>query len=58
LLQSCRHENIILFFPDAYKKTEDIHYKLIGELVSEITPEEWIEMYETNYKDHRKRNWL
>ena len=38
-----------------YKKPEDIPYKLIGELVSKITPDEWIEMYESNFKDHRKR---
>ena len=38
-----------------YKKAEDIPYELIGELVSKITPDEWIEMYERNFKDHRKR---
>jgi len=38
-----------------YKKPEDIPYNLIGELVSKITPDEWIEMYETSFKDHRKR---
>ena len=38
-----------------YKKAEDIPYKLIGELVSKITPDEWIEMYERNFKDHMKR---
>ena len=37
-----------------YKKPEDIPYKLIGELVSKLTPDEWIEMYESNFKDHRK----
>jgi hypothetical protein len=37
-----------------YKKPEDIPYKLIGELVSKITPDEWIEMYESNYKNQRK----
>lgn len=30
-----------------YKKPEDIPYELIGELVSKITPDEWIVMYET-----------
>ena len=34
---------------------EDIPYELIGELVSKITPDDWIKMYESNFKDHRKR---
>ena len=38
-----------------YKKAEDIPYQLIGELVSKITPDEWIEIYESKFKDHRKR---
>ncbi|MDZ4796211.1 MAG: DUF1801 domain-containing protein [Bacteroidota bacterium] len=38
-----------------YKKPEDIPYQLIGELSSKITPEEWIDMYETNYKKHLKK---
>ena len=29
-----------------YNKPEDIPYELIGELVSKITPEQWIETYE------------
>ena len=33
---------------------EDIPYKLIGELVSKITPDEWIELYEKNIKEYRK----
>lgn len=33
-----------------YKKPEDIPYELIGQLVSKITPAEWIAMYEKNYK--------
>jgi uncharacterized protein YdhG (YjbR/CyaY superfamily) len=37
-----------------YKKPEDIPYKLIGELVSKITPDQWIEAYEKNYKNQRK----
>jgi hypothetical protein len=37
-----------------YKKAEDIPYQLIGELVSKITPDEWIELYERNYKNQRK----
>lgn len=38
-----------------YKKAEDIPYKLIGELASKISPQEWIKIYETNLKDHRKK---
>jgi hypothetical protein len=38
-----------------YKKPDDIPYKLIGELVSKMTPDQWIEMYESKFKDHRKR---
>ena len=29
-----------------FKKPEDIPYKLIGELASKLTPDEWIKMYE------------
>ncbi len=29
-----------------FKKPDDIPYKLIGELASKITPDQWIEMYE------------
>lgn len=32
------------------KKMEDIPFKLIGELVSKITVEEWIAVYEANVK--------
>ncbi len=38
-----------------YKKAEDIPYKLIGELATKITVEEWIEKYETELKDSRKK---
>lgn len=38
-----------------YKKPEDIPYKLIGELASKITPDEWIAMYESAFRDHRKK---
>ena len=31
-----------------FKKTDDIPYDLIGELVAKITPLQWIEMYEEN----------
>ncbi len=37
-----------------YKKPEDIPYELIGELVSKITPQEWIEIYERNLKSAGK----
>ena len=33
-----------------YKKPEDIPFKLIGELVAKITPDEWIATYEKKYK--------
>ncbi len=33
-----------------YKKNEDIPYKLIGELATKITVDEWIETYEKLYK--------
>lgn len=33
-----------------YKNPDDIPYKLIGELASKITPDEWIEQYEKNLK--------
>lgn len=32
------------------KKLEDIPYDLIGELISKITPDDWILMYESNLK--------
>jgi hypothetical protein len=38
-----------------YKKPEDIPYDLIGELASKITPDEWIALYETKFKDSRKK---
>ena len=37
-----------------YKKPEDIPYDLIGELASKMTVDDWINMYETGFKDHRK----
>ena len=37
-----------------YKKPEDIPFQLIGELVSRITPDEWIATYEKAYKQNRK----
>lgn len=37
-----------------YKKHEDIPYKLIGELVSKITVDEWINRYESAFKKGQK----
>lgn len=33
-----------------FKKPEAIPYELIGELVSKITPQQWIDLYESNLK--------
>ncbi|HMT75850.1 MAG TPA: DUF1801 domain-containing protein [Chitinophagaceae bacterium] len=38
-----------------YKKAEDIPYRLIGELASKITPQEWIEMYESAFRSREKK---
>jgi Domain of unknown function (DU1801) len=38
-----------------YKKPEDIPYKLIGELASKITPDEWIALYESAFKNNLKK---
>jgi Domain of unknown function (DU1801) len=38
-----------------YKKPDDIPYTLIGELVSKITVNDWVNLYETNFKDSRKK---
>lgn len=38
-----------------FKKPENIPFKLMGELASKMTVEEWIEMYETQFKDARKK---
>jgi hypothetical protein len=37
-----------------YKKPEDIPYKLIGELASKTTPDEWIALYEKAFKKTKK----
>jgi uncharacterized protein YdhG (YjbR/CyaY superfamily) len=39
-----------------YKKPEDIPYKLIGELASKITVDQWIEKYESVLKGSRMKN--
>lgn len=33
-----------------FKKMDDIPYQLLGELVSKITPQQWIELYESAFK--------
>lgn len=33
-----------------FKKMNDIPYQLLGELASKMTVQEWIEIYETNFK--------
>lgn len=38
-----------------FTNVEKIPYKLIGELASKITPEDWIRIYETNLKNSRKK---
>ena len=38
-----------------FKKIENIPYNIIGELVSKMSADEWIKLYESNVKDSRKR---
>ncbi len=38
-----------------YKKAEDIPFELIGELATKITVDDFINMYETNLKNSRKK---
>lgn len=38
-----------------YKKSEDIPFDLIGELASKMTVDDWIKLYETNFKNIRKK---
>lgn len=37
-----------------FKKPEHIPYELIGELCQKVSVEDWITMYETNYKSAKK----
>jgi len=37
-----------------FKKTEDIPYKLIAELMTKITVKDWINLYQENYLKHKK----
>jgi Domain of unknown function (DU1801) len=39
-----------------FKKPENIPYKLIGELVKKMNAKDWIELYETTYKNSRKKS--
>lgn len=39
-----------------YKRPEDIPFELIGELASKITVDDWINIYDSAFKDHRKKN--
>lgn len=36
-----------------FKKVEDIPYELIGELVSKMTVEDWVAIYEENFKANK-----
>lgn len=38
-----------------YKKPEDIPYDLIGELASKMTVTDWVELYESKFKNSRKK---
>lgn len=38
-----------------YKKTDEIPYDLIGELMTKITVDQWIECYEKNFKSKKKK---
>ena len=38
-----------------YKNPDDIPYQLLGELVSKITVDDWIEKYESVLKGSRKK---
>lgn len=37
-----------------FKKTEDIPYKLIGELAGKMTAKQWVALYESAFKKHKK----
>jgi hypothetical protein len=38
-----------------FKKPDQIPFELIGELVSRMTPERWIQFYEQNLKSNSKQ---
>ena len=37
-----------------FKKPDQIPYKFIGELCTKLSPRQWIDIYESVFKDHRK----
>ncbi|ABZ95508.1 Conserved hypothetical protein [Leptospira biflexa serovar Patoc strain 'Patoc 1 (Ames)'] len=39
-----------------FKKTEDIPWKLIGELVTKMSPKEWIALYEKNLPKSKEKS--
>lgn len=39
-----------------FKKPDQIPFKLIGELAAKLTPEQWIDVYETQLKGSRKKD--
>src|SRR5574343_525229 len=38
-----------------FKKNANVPFALIGELVQKMTPQEWISIYEAQYKNKRKK---
>jgi len=38
-----------------FTRLEDIPLELIGKLASQVTPEQWIQIYENNFKARRKK---
>ena len=38
-----------------FKKAEDIPYELIGELANKMSPQDWIERYESVFRKKEKR---
>jgi hypothetical protein len=39
-----------------FKKLDQIPFKLIGELASKVTPQQWIDTYQKNLNQHKKEN--
>ncbi|MCB9194986.1 MAG: DUF1801 domain-containing protein [Flavobacteriales bacterium] len=37
-----------------FKKVDDIPFNLIGELVTKMSPQDWISLYETNLRNSKK----
>lgn len=38
-----------------FKKSANVPFALVGELVQKMTPQEWISIYEAQYKNKRKK---